>query len=247
MALGGMSLPNTITKITSTRITYFLYHTRTNTPIGKKFDASIIFLQFEVGLFDHFLTMPFSQYGHLCTTTLMKTIWGETEPNNIQLRAAQGIARVPSPQGSGDRALMEIAKQHYDNKESKMINRVRLYLQIFSIYDIVTYEGTSIHPDILRGERIVGRKSKPFWVDFPKPPKRYKTLWKAFLTKYIEPRLKELKIQWYTHISPNYSSNFFLSTLDNFLYEALTEGYLVYEPKRTRVITSSGLYGKHAR
>jgi hypothetical protein len=106
-----------------------------------------------------------------CITTLVKTIWGETEPNNIQLHAATDIAWTPSPLGVGDTALMEIATQHYQRKESMMINRCHLYLQIFSNYDIITYDGKPIHPEIMRGDRITSRTSNIFWVDFPKPPK----------------------------------------------------------------------------
>jgi hypothetical protein len=115
--------------------------------------------------------MPFWRYSHLCPTTLVKTIWGETEPNNIQLHAAINIAWTPSPLGVGDSALMEIATQHYQCKDSMMINRCRLYLQIFSIYDIITSDGKAIHPKIMRGERITSRTSTIFWVEFPKPPK----------------------------------------------------------------------------
>ncbi len=102
---------------------------------------------------------------------MVKTIWGETEPNNIQLHAATNITWTPAPLGVGDSALMETATQHYQRKGSMMINRCRLYLQIFSIYDIITYNGKAIHPEIMRGECITSRTSTIFWVEFPKPPK----------------------------------------------------------------------------
>ncbi len=91
LALGGMALPNTITKTTTTRLTYFFHHTRLNTNVGKKLDASITFLQFEIGTFQQFLSIPYNHYGHLATKTLMKTIWGETEPNNLQLHLSPNI------------------------------------------------------------------------------------------------------------------------------------------------------------
>ncbi len=112
MALGGMELPNTISKTTSTRLNYFFYHTRSNTTIGKKLDASITFLQIEIGTFQQFFTLPFTQYGHLATKTLVKTLWGETEPNNLQIRASTTATWTPAPQGATDRALMDTALQH---------------------------------------------------------------------------------------------------------------------------------------
>ena len=136
---------------------------------------------------------------------MVKTNWEETEPNNIQLHAATNIAWTPSPLGVGDYALMEIATQHYQRKDSMMINRCRLYLQIFSVYDIITYDGKAIYPEIMRGERVTSRTSTKFWVEFPKPPKRYFTIWKEFLATYIRPMLQNMRIHWYQHIIPNLS------------------------------------------
>jgi hypothetical protein len=80
MALGGMAIPNTMSKTTATRITYFLYHTHHNTYVGKKLDASITDLQLEIGTFQQFFSIPYQQYRHLTTTTLIKTIWGKPSP-----------------------------------------------------------------------------------------------------------------------------------------------------------------------
>jgi hypothetical protein len=83
--MGGMELPSTITKISSTRINYFLYHTRLNTDVGLKLDASRTFLQMEIGLSEQVLTTSYILYGHLGTRSLIKTIWAETEPNDLYL------------------------------------------------------------------------------------------------------------------------------------------------------------------
>jgi hypothetical protein len=115
MAPGGMALPNTISKTTASQLTYFFYHTRLNTIIGKKLDASITFLQIKFGAF------PFCQYGPLGTNTIIKAILGETEPNNLQLHTSPETAWMTSPQGNGDRALMEIALQQYSTKECKIL------------------------------------------------------------------------------------------------------------------------------
>lgn len=92
MAPRGMALPNTISKTTASQLTYFFYHTRLNTNIGKKLDASITFLQIKFGAFQKFLSLPFCQYGPLGTNTINKTILGDTEPNNLQLHTSPETA-----------------------------------------------------------------------------------------------------------------------------------------------------------
>jgi hypothetical protein len=87
--LGGLSLSTVFTRNSTTRINYFFYHTRLDTPVGKKLDASRTFLQFEVGTFEQVLTAPFLSYGHLGTKSLIKTIWAEMEPNKMTLRATK--------------------------------------------------------------------------------------------------------------------------------------------------------------
>lgn len=242
LAPGGMAIPNTITKTTATRLTYFFYHIRLNTNVGKKLDASITFLQLETGTFNQFLSTPYQLYGHLVTKTLIKTIWGETEPNNIQLRPSPGATWNPEPQGTQDIALIDIAVANCSQPNSQIINRYRLYLQVISLYDIITYDGQTIHPNIMRGERILSRHSTIYWVDFKRPPKKHLTIWQNFLTEHVTPLLKRAAIQWYTHITPNFKHTFFHSSHDNKLYQSLPEGYLVYAPKQKSAINNNTYY-----
>jgi hypothetical protein len=68
----------------------------------------------------------------------------------MTLKATEECAWHQHPMGKNDIALMPIAVQHYKKLATQMINRCRLYLQVFSLYDIITYTGQQIHPDILR-------------------------------------------------------------------------------------------------
>ncbi len=233
MLMGGLELPSTISKISSTRINYFLYHTRLNTDIGHKLDASRTFLQMEIGLFEQVLTTSHILYGHLGTRSLIKTIWAETEPNDLYLQAAsREIAWSPIPQGFTDVAIMEIAIRHYNNEQSNMINRYRLYLQLFSVYDVIIYNKITIHPDILNGKRPESRQTLYFWAQFKRPPKKYLELWRHFLTNHIQPILDQIEIRWNTDCLPNYHTTFILSYTDRNLYQKLPDvGYLKYKPK----------------
>jgi hypothetical protein len=84
--LGGLAIPTTLSSTATTRINYFLYHTRNSSKVGIKLEASIIYLQLEIGIFNSFLTSSYEQYGYLATKTLMKQIWAETEPYGLILK-----------------------------------------------------------------------------------------------------------------------------------------------------------------
>jgi hypothetical protein len=72
---------------------------------------------------------------------------------------------TPQPQGIHDISIMEMAKMIYDSTECVIINRVRLYLQLITIYDLVAYDGNQIHPELSQGKRVLSRVSTIYWVD----------------------------------------------------------------------------------
>jgi hypothetical protein len=72
MHLGRLGLHTGMSKTTTTRINYFLHHTRLKTEVEKKLETSISFLQMEIGIIDHFLQTSYAMYSHLATKTLMK-------------------------------------------------------------------------------------------------------------------------------------------------------------------------------
>jgi hypothetical protein len=73
---------------------------------------------------------------------------------------------------------MKIACQHYNNRDLTTTNRYYLRLQVTSLYDIITYGYSRIHPRILWGERIQSRTYHNEWVQFKWPHKSYISKWK---------------------------------------------------------------------
>lgn len=202
--LGGIGIKSATSKTTTDRITYFLYHSRRNTTIGKKLEVSMAYLQLEVGTMLPILQESYQAYGALATHTLVKQIWAETEPIGLQLRAAHSQTWHPIPQGHHDCTIMELASRTYSNKHLNLINRYRLYLQVITIYNLIQYDRRAIHPEIMRGDRVLSRESKFFWVDFPRPPKSYKKVWKEFITELAQPYIKNQMLKWTTSARPTY-------------------------------------------
>lgn len=172
--LGGLAIQSVPSQTVATHINYFLYHSRLNTKVGVKLDASITFLQIKTGLFLNFLEQPYITYGFLATHTLIKQIWAEFKPFGLTLRPNLNSVWLPHPQGTNDFSLVEYAIGKYSQQDIKLLNRYRMYLQVISLYDILQYDLQAVHPDIKQGNRIISRQSSIFWVDFKRPPKKAK-------------------------------------------------------------------------
>jgi hypothetical protein len=105
----------------------------------------------------------------------------------------------------------------------------------------MSYDSKLIHPEIVKGQRVKSRKSRIHWVEFPKPPKKDKGLWIAFIDTHVKPLLEQSPIQWNVNAPPTYHTTFFTSSLDDNLYQHTDEGYRIYSPKpakrRPKVLT----------
>ncbi len=221
MSLGGLGIPSPKHKNTRHRINYFLYNTRGNTTVGKKYAASIVYTQLEVGTYSHFFTIPFAIYGHLATQSMAVQIWQEMSPYGIQLRPADGITWLPTPLKSTDPSLMEIAVRMYNKKGSAIINRCRIYLQLVSLYDLLLFHKVAFHPDYIQGECPRSRSSPILWPPYPRPPKRYWNLWGHFLFHHLTPLLADVSPTWHHNIVLRQSPTFFKHPSSPHLYSII--------------------------
>jgi hypothetical protein len=123
---------------------------------------------------------------------MMKQIRVESEPFGLTLRAHRDAQWFPTPQGINGISLMTYASGKYDKKSTMLLNKYRMHLQITSLYDMLLYNLSTIHPDILAGRHISSWISTIYWVEVLPPPKRAKELWKDFLTNHIIPYLNSM-------------------------------------------------------
>jgi hypothetical protein len=232
---GGMQLPTTHASATIERINYFLYHIRTSSKIGKKLDISLAFLQLETGLLTPFLSSSYERYGAFATHTLIKCIWAHTEPFGLYLQPDPKNYWLPSLQGTDDIAIMEDIQNFFDSATCIKINRCRLYYQVITLYDLLTYDGTQIHPEYTSGNRPSSRVSVIHWVNFNKPPRNYLKLWNDYLNHYVQPRIPNLNFSWNTKVSPHYNTSYHISTRNGKLYfNTSSNEYRVHEASRNQ-------------
>jgi len=102
-------------------------------------------------------------------------------PNGFILQPTIDCTWTPVPLCDGDISLTSLAIKHFDARSSAMINWCRMYLKIISIYDLLIYNSTDIHPEYLSGTLPLSRSSKITWPLFPRLPKAYWSLWTQFI------------------------------------------------------------------
>jgi len=207
--LGGIGIPTQTQKTTKDRINYFLYNMQRPSPVRNKLEASILYTQLEVGIFDQFLSSSFVRYGHLATMMFAVKIWSESEPYGIKLRASTDVTGTPSPFSSSDLSIMEMATQKYDKRRSTMINQCCLYLRIISIFELLTFNLSSIHPSYKNKQIPPSRSPNIHWPQFEKPPWHYWQLWHHFLCFHVEPYIASKPLLWDTNIPLRHSIIYF--------------------------------------
>jgi hypothetical protein len=110
-----------------------------------------------------------------------------------------------------------------------LLNRYRIYLQVTSLFDIMTYDLKQIHPDIMKGNRIPSQTSTIYWVDFPTPPKKAKKILIEFITNLIIPYTTSMNRTWNEFCTPMYHVTYFTSRDKTHLYHKSITGYIVHD------------------
>ncbi len=136
----------------------FLPRLRINTTTGTKLEASLTFLQLEVGLIRELLSTSSCMFVYL-------------EPCAIILTSVPGNICTPTLQGPGVFEVMRLAITHYSIACSTVINQCWSYLQVISLYDSIQYNGDDVHPQNKQDKTICAWTSKIYWADFTKPTK----------------------------------------------------------------------------
>ena len=126
--------------------------------MGQLIRASIEKLQLEVGILDPVLSLPFPEYGAWVTKGWITTVWEFCSASGLVLRWDSEVRLLPSREH--DSSIMQFCLEITQNKERLIrLNRVRCYLQVITVADIVTGNGFLIRKCSLEGRRDKLRKS----------------------------------------------------------------------------------------
>ena len=128
-------------------------HGGLDTMTGKFIQTSLEHHMLELGSFTSFFSLPFELHYRLATPTWFTVLWEFVSEHNIILSNSTNIRL--SPLRLHDRSLIDILRTDYDLTPADQIsiNRVRCYLEVFSLADIATGDGSRIRPCYKYGQR----------------------------------------------------------------------------------------------
>jgi hypothetical protein len=168
--------------------------------------------------------------------------WAETEHLGLTLRPAINATCVPHSLCIHDIPLMEIATEKYNKKGFSMINRCRIILHLFSVYDLLLLNTPNIHPSYLCGERPLSRISSIIWPQYPRPPKKYWGLWGDFLRRHVMPLLPYVPSNWQQNCNHRYQSPYYKHRHTPHLYCRDSQELTLFHLKRRPKTKATAIY-----
>jgi hypothetical protein len=117
----------------------FFQHYHLSTNLSKKLNASLGYLQLQVGMPHNPFTQDYSKWGGLAPLSWVKMLWKSLHHFNITLCMSFPTIKPPRER---DQVIMEIIlSQNLDFTDITRINRCRVYLQALFLLDIMTADG----------------------------------------------------------------------------------------------------------
>ena len=194
---GGLNLTHHFYTLLFLKLQKFIYHIRQKDKSGKLLSISLETTQLQLGTSTPFFSIPHSTWSHLVTHTWSTHLFYILEKCYISVTYPS--LWVPSPQRVNDHLLMDVFISHIrDPKTLYMLNACRIYLQVLSIADITSLDGTFLLSNIHEGENY--RTSTLRWPT-QKIPRTWWSVWSSNLTTYIAPLVHRNPLGNWTHSS----------------------------------------------
>ena len=170
------------------KLKLFLWHLRMQDTTGKLIQISKENTQLETGLSKPFLELKHSKYSYLTTPTWVTSIWEYVEACKVKIKAVDEIFYELPRQG--DKFIMDIVTEtELPQRRIEIFNKVRLYLQVISLSDLVLVGSKcTIIPAIRKGDR--SRTSRWLWPNIEDIPNEWKKIWTDIMESILVPYLQ---------------------------------------------------------
>jgi hypothetical protein len=186
LTYGGLGIKNLYSIQSLGQLTLFVGHNRVQDKTSKLLRISLSYLQLAVGSTTSVLSLPSKTYVSWIDSCWLVSFWVFLSRLQIQVHLTQHWLPVISWQN--DMVLMDhFITQGYSAAALGTLNRCRLYLQVITLSDIVSADGSCIISDILHGIPLTERTSTLKWPSQQRPPAKAWDLWSSAL-KSLQPR-----------------------------------------------------------
>jgi hypothetical protein len=191
--LGGLELPHLYTTQGMEKLRLFLGHLRLQDRTATLIHCDITILQLLSGVGSFILKQQYTSY------TWIESGWEFLTKVNFKLIYPRQW--LPNLSRIGDSYLMDLFLR-LELPQSTMIslNRCRLYLQVITVSDIASADGTYILPQYRTGTLTGDRVSSLFWPTQGRPTRSEWHLWHQMLQHLeIRQKLKQPLGDWWHH------------------------------------------------
>jgi hypothetical protein len=176
---GGLNIPNLYITQGTSKISFLQEHLGASTVLGELLRVTIEAAKVEIGIGRNMFQLDYDAYHMLLTDTWIKEVWRFSYEEKITI--SDNVTMNLALQQDNDLYLMEIfCQQQFTKAELQHINRVRIYLQVTTLSDIMCGYGTSFQ----QAYRVQHQEGRPFcckWPQQPKLGKRAISLWRKAL------------------------------------------------------------------
>ena len=182
--LGGLGLPSLVFEQGLQQIQFIGRHLRSPTsPLRSLFQISLEWFRLLAG----YTTCPLAT-PQLPTAHVEGAPWYKSLQKFLHsIRHSLDIPNLPCPQKLRvhDKAIMSLPQANFSSKELLHINRCRLFLQVNTISEISTADGTRLLPSIWRGQQPTNSYSKLLWPRQHRPFALAWRSWRRFITQAL--------------------------------------------------------------
>jgi hypothetical protein len=227
----GLGVPNLYTEQGISHIFQCLHHAHQQSNItGQLLRASLEQLQLELGLPGYPFSHEFKSFGHLATTSWIKSLWQFLSDTAISLHG-QGPT-LPLRRDNDLYLIQSFYDAGFRGASLQALNRCRLYLQATTLSDIATGSGCSIMHWAWVGQqsRITHISSSYEWPVQHRPDARDWRIWQTALTSTfgVVASTRSLSARVGMWIDPDSAWLWFLSVAEERLYEKRLTGWVFY-------------------
>jgi hypothetical protein len=206
------------------QLTLFTGHIRAYDKTAKLLRISLSYLQLTVGSATNVLMLPATTYHKWTDSVWLTSFWAFMRRTKLLIDIDGHW--LPEATREFDVVLMDyFVEEGYSAAALGSLNRCRLYLQVITLADISSADGSYIIPEALQGIPLSSRRSRFTWPNQQCPPHSAWELWRSAL-RSLQPKNKldsplgrwlttNLHQQWLWFQHPSSAFLYFRDTFSN--------------------------------
>ena len=182
---GGLRFPHFFYLLLQYKAKLFTFHYRRQDKTGRLLKISIEHTQLQAGTSAPFYSLKYLTWRKILRPTWFTHLWSLLDLCSISLTITNPWTYIPPR--SNDCFLMDILLPHIPSPSIHYaLNACRLHLQILTLSDMTTLDGSIILPNLLHGQQF--RSSSLKW-PAQEIPTHWWSTWSMYIQSYVVPYL----------------------------------------------------------